>query len=298
LSGEKEKRMKRNNGNILSQRTVFITGSEKNAGKTTFLNHALRSLRTETTPAFLTIGIDGETKDIIFGNPKPQVYTEPGDLLITTDSMISRSGGTFEIREVFPFKTVLGRIVLLKTLRGGFIELVGPEDNDQLSKIISYIKEEEGCQTILIDGAVNRITQVATGIDAGFVFVVKISQQNFKSGLEKIKRLSILEKIPKFSEDKKGSEVWFHKGAMTETSIQKIPKDIKTVVVEDFTKIFLSLNQLKNLQNKKELFFRDVFDLLFVVVNLAGIERDEFLQNLEENNITDKIVFNPYQKDR
>jgi hypothetical protein len=298
LSGEKEKRMKRNNEFVLPQRTVFITGSEKNAGKTTFLNHALKSLRTETTPAFLTIGIDGETKDIIFGNPKPQIYTEPGDLFVTSDLMIARSGGVFEIREVFPVKTVLGRLVLLKTLRGGFIELVGPEDNEQLSKIISYIKEEEGCQTILIDGAVNRITQVATGIDAGFVFVVKISQQNFKSGLEKIKRLSILEKIPKFNEDTKGLEVWFHKGALTETSIHKIPDNIKTVVVEDFTKIFLSLNQLKDLQNKKELFFRDVFDLLFVVVNLSGMKREEFLESIAGNDITDKIVFNPYQKDR
>ncbi len=290
--------MKRNNGNILSQRTVFITGSEKNAGKTTFLNYALRSLRGETSPAFLTIGIDGETKDIIFGNPKPQIYTEPGDFLITTDSMISRSGGVFEIREVFPFRTVLGRLVLLKTLRGGFVELVGPEDNHQLSQVIRHLKEEEGCGTILIDGAVNRITQVAAGLDAGFVFVSKISRQNFKSGTEKIKKLSILEKIPKLPENTDVSSAWFHKGALTETTMLSIPPDAKTVVIDDFTKIFLSLNQLKDLQNKKELFFRDVFDLLFIVANLAEVEKEEFLQSVEGYGITDKIVFNPYQSDR
>jgi hypothetical protein len=287
--------MTASNGNIFSGRTVFITGSEKNAGKTTFLNHALRSLRTETTPAFLTIGIDGETKDIIFGNPKPQIYTEPGDLLVTSDLMIARSGGIFEIREVFPANTVLGKIVLLKTLRGGFIEIVGPEDNEQLSSIIRHIKEEEGCKTILIDGAVNRVTQVAAGLNAGFVFVTKISRQNFKSGLEKIKKLSILEKIPEFLQSTGGSHVCFHKGALTETSLQNIKNDIETVVIDDFTKIFLSLNQLKRLQGGKEIFFRNVFDLLSVVVNLKDIEREEFLDNFAGDDICKKIVFNPYQ---
>lgn len=287
--------MTASNGNIFSGKTVFITGSEKNAGKTTFLNHALRSLRAETAPAFLTIGIDGETKDIIFGNPKPQIYTEPGDLLVTSDLMIARSGGIFEIREVFPANTVLGKIVLLKTLRGGFIEIVGPEDNEQLSSIIRHIKEEEGCKTILVDGAVNRVTQVASGINAGFVFVTKISRQNFKSGLEKIKKLSILEKIPKFSENTAVSGVWFHKGALTEASLHNLPEGDGIVVIDDFTKIFLSLNQLKRLQRRKELFFRDVFNLLSVVVNLADIERDEFLDNFAGDDICEKIVFNPYQ---
>ncbi len=298
MSGEQEKKMKRNNGNIFTGKTIFITGSEKNAGKTTFLNYALKSLRDGTSPAFLTIGIDGETKDAVFGNPKPQVYTKLGDILVTSELMIARSSGIFEIREVFPFRTVLGRLVLLKTQREGFIELVGPEDNCQLSQIISHIKEEEKCKTILIDGAVNRVTQVAAGIKANFVYVTKINEINFKSGLEKIKKLSILDKIPKYSEEKNDAGTWFHKGALTETSFQSIPADAEAVVIDDFTKIFLSLNRLKGLQSKKALFFRDVFDLLFIVVNLEGVERDEFLQQLARNDITDKIVFNPYQQDR
>jgi hypothetical protein len=288
--------MKRNDGNIIAERTVFITGSEKNAGKTTFLNHTLRSLRGDgLSPVFLTIGIDGEQKDIVFSNPKPQIYTEPGDLFVTSDQMMDKSGGVFEIREVFPVKTVLGRLVLIKTLRGGFVELVGPEDNEQLSKIISYVKENEGRNTILIDGAVNRVTQVASGIDAGFVFVVKISGKNFKSGLEKIKRLSLLEKIPKLSRENEISRTWFHKGALTEISLRYIKDDIDDVVIDDFTKVFLPFNVLKRLRGEKNLFFRDVFELLHVVVNLADIEREEFLENLSGDPICKKIIFNPYQ---
>lgn len=290
--------MKRNNGKILAGKTVFITGSQKNAGKTTFLKYALKSLRVSNTPAFLTIGIDGEHEDSVFGNPKPQIYSEEGDLFITSESMINRSDGVFEIREVFPFKTVLGKLVLLKTLRGGFVELVGPEDNKQLSNIIKYIRKNENYKTILIDGSVNRITQIVSGVDADFVFVAKISPRNIKSGVEKIKKLSLMEKIPLYGGNENSNDIYFHKGALTETSIQKIPKNIKTIVIEDFTKIFLPLNRLKSLQKRRRLFFKDIFNLIFIVVNLMDIEKKEFVETLADKDIFDKIVFNPYEAER
>ncbi len=290
--------MKIDNEKILTGRTVFITGSQKNAGKTTFLKYALTSLRTEKPPVFLTTGVDGEYKDAVFETPKPQIYAQKDDLFITTESMIKHGGGVFEIREVFPFKTVLGKLVLLKTLRGGFVELVGPEDNKQLSNIIKYIRENENYGTILIDGAVNRITQIVSGVDADFIFVAKISRQNIKSGMDKIRKLSIMEKIPGYNGDENFSDVWFHKGALTENSIQKIPKNKKTVVIEDFTKIFLPLSRLKSFQKRKRLFFKDIFKLIFIVVNLMDIEKKEFMETLDDKDIFDKIVFNPYKAER
>ena len=53
-------------------RTTFILGSDKNVGKTTFLNLALSRLRTAgCRPAYLTIGVDGEKFDLISGARKP-----------------------------------------------------------------------------------------------------------------------------------------------------------------------------------------------------------------------------------
>jgi len=45
----------------LSGRAVFITGADKNAGKTTLLNYVLGGLRSRgAAPAFLSAGYDGE----------------------------------------------------------------------------------------------------------------------------------------------------------------------------------------------------------------------------------------------
>jgi len=126
----------------LVNKTTFLVGNKKNAGKTTFLNYALAQLREVVQPAFFTIGIDGEASDLIFDTPKPKVYTEIGDYVVTSGLMINKSDALFEIIHVFPYKTVLGRLVLAKTLRSGNIELVGSEDNKQLAEIVDYLRNE------------------------------------------------------------------------------------------------------------------------------------------------------------
>jgi hypothetical protein len=146
----------------LVNKTTFLVGNKKNAGKTTFLNYALTQLREVVQPAFFTIGIDGEANDLIFDTPKPKIYTETGDYVVTSSLMINKSDALFEIIHVFPYKTVLGRLALAKTLRSGTIELVGSEDNKQLAEIITHLRNEEHIKTMVIDGAASRVTQVAS----------------------------------------------------------------------------------------------------------------------------------------
>ena len=50
----------------LINKTTFLVGNKKNAGKTTFLNYVLKQIREVVHPAFFTIGIDGEENDLIF----------------------------------------------------------------------------------------------------------------------------------------------------------------------------------------------------------------------------------------
>ena len=145
----------------LVNKTTFLVGNKKNAGKTTFLNYALKQVREVVSPTFFTIGIDGETSDLIFDTPKPKVYTEIGDFVVTSDAMVNKSDALFEIIHVFPYKTVLGRLVLVKTLRSGTVELVGAEDNKQLTEIVDFLRSLNTENTILIDGAASRATQVA-----------------------------------------------------------------------------------------------------------------------------------------
>jgi len=49
-------------------RTTFILGSDKHAGKTTFLKYALARLRAAGCQvAYMTIGVDGEGRDSLSG---------------------------------------------------------------------------------------------------------------------------------------------------------------------------------------------------------------------------------------
>ena len=281
---------------LLLNNTTFIVGSDKNSGKTTFLNYALRQLRGITPLAFLTIGIDGEKQDLISGNPKPCIYSIIGDYLVTTELMLNKTDILFEIHEVFPIKTVLGRLVLVRTLRDGFIELVGPEDNTQLANILSFIRFEKKIKTVLVDGAINRITQVSAFKKAGFIYVLKVMRSNLGSALEKIKTLSLLKDIPQADEkniENSGSFVF--KGALTSSKLNQIPPQFNNLILEDFTRIFLKYSELKALNKKRKIFFSEAFNFHFFLINLYDVKKDDFTALLAQNNLSVKVVFNPYQ---
>ncbi len=282
---------------LLADTTTFIIGSEKNAGKTTFLNYALAEMRKNgISPAFLTIGVDGEKQDLIFGNPKPQIYSEAGDYLVTTAAMSEKSDALFEIHAVFPVQTVLGRLVLVKTQRGGYIELVGPEANAQLAAIIDFLRSEKQITTIVVDGAVNRITQVAAGQKAGFIYVLQVTQNNMRRALEKMRTLSLLNNFPQVEKQAIDQpECFLFSGALTKNKLVQIPEKCRKLVIEDFTKIFLSYSEVQKLCQRMEVFFRETYFFHFFVVNLYNIKQDEFMKTLKRYYITDKIIFNPYQ---
>lgn len=277
-------------------KVVFITGSEKNAGKTTFMNFILNRVRKKTAPCFLTIGIDGEKEDLIFGTPKPKVYAAEGDFFVTSEKMLENFSGVYETFFLFPVKTVLGRLALVKAIRGGFIELVGPEDNRQLKEITKTIKEVTDCGTIFIDGAANRVTQVATDKDASFVFVIKVSPRNQATALDRIKSFSITQNFERWEETEQiEANTFFVNGALTSRKLKAIPKDTDTVIVSDFTKLFLTYNELKKLTEEKRVMFMEHFELIFIVVNLYDLCKDEFRENIKDCGLDDKILFNPYE---
>ena len=218
---------------------VFIAGSSKNAGKTTFLNYLLPRMRSISQIAYLTIGIDGERKDQIFGTDKPVIESKAGDVLLTCESLLSLSDGSYEVLQVFPWRTVLGKLMIVRTVRTGLIEIAGPENNLQLEKVVDYIRYNLGIKSIIIDGAVNRITQISSGNSAGFYYVCRVTIENYSSSIEKMRIISFLNKVKVTPELKGLEEIYIHKGAFTKSSFMKIPEKISTIEIEDFTKCFL-----------------------------------------------------------
>ncbi|MDA3812311.1 MAG: hypothetical protein PF518_18485, partial [Spirochaetaceae bacterium] len=192
----------------------------------------------------MTIGIDGEKRDLIFGNDKPLIETVKGDIFLTSENLIAYSDGSFSVLHVFPWKTGLGKLILLKTIRKGFVEISGPENNIQLEQILSFIKDDLNLKTFLIDGAINRITQISSSLNAGFYYVCSINHENVHRSIDKMKMISFMNKIDEKKETLNGETTYIHKGAFTKKNLQEIPEKIENIVIEDFTKVFLSVTEL------------------------------------------------------
>jgi len=283
--------------NQLVNKTTFLVGNKKNAGKTTFLNYALKQIREVVRPAFFTIGIDGETSDLIFETPKPKVFTDTGDFVVTSDLMIKKSDASFEIIHVFPYKTVLGRILLAKTIRSGNIELVGSEDNKQLAEIVDYLKNEENINTIIIDGAASRTTQVASIKNSYFFHINKLDQKTINSDINRMKTISLTNQFKQIDDinDLENKTVFEIKGALTETKLSQIPEKCDILLIDDFTKIFLDFSQVTALTRKLEITYKIKYKLVAFVVILKDILKDNFVEILENHNIEETILFNPYE---
>lgn len=275
-------------------RTTFIAGSEKNAGKTTFLNFLLGQVRQRVAPAFLTIGVDGESRDLIFDTPKPQIRTEANDWLVTTEAMLSHSNALFEIREVFPVKTTLGRLVLARTLRPGQVELIGPETNEQLGAILRHIRDQQGVHTILVDGAASRVTQISSEMAGSCVYVLKVTPRTLKSSLDKLRRLDIMDSIPLYEPGPGEESTLLIEGAFTNDRAAAIDESITHLVLQDFTKVFVDWVCLKNLCAGRRVSFMNRFSLQSVAAILMDVKEDEFLERIQGLGIREKLIFNPY----
>lgn len=280
----------------LQNQVTYIAGNRKNAGKTTFLNCALERLRPKGHLAYLSIGVDGEEHDLVFGHAKPQILAQPGDTVVTAQAALAKTDALYEIHQVFPYKTVLGRLVVAMISRGGFVELVGPETNRQLETVVHHMRGQERIDTVLVDGSVNRLTQIAATPGAGYVYVAQVGQRNLEKSVAAIRRLHLLDGIPQWEGvcPERGFE--FH-GALTERKLVRLPppEACSDILLQDFTKVFLSHRQIVRLQNRYRLLFRDKLDLRFFVVNLLDLDRDAFLAHIGDDRLEQRIVFNPYE---
>lgn len=281
--------------NSLIDSTTFILGNKKNAGKTTFMNLALNKIRKQCTPAFCSVGIDGEPFDLIDGNEKPLVKTYPGDVIITTQLMIQKSSGQFKWLKVFPFKTSLGQLIAVETLRQGHIEIVGPEHNNDLRKIIAYLKNELKISCILIDGAANRITPMHAVNGASFIYICNIARSDLKKSIENMKTIFLANSFPRYiNSEQIAKKCHSIKGALTTSKMKQIPLDTELLIVESDTSFFLSNKQLFDLSNKMQIVLIQKAELKSFVAILKDVDVEQFMRLCNENLLSDKTILNPY----
>jgi len=226
---------------------VCIVGMAKNAGKTTVLNYLIEAFyKQHTSLALTSIGRDGETLDVVTQTEKPRIYIHKGTFIATAEQLLPLCDITKEIVAVMDMPTALGRIVLVRALSDGYVQLAGPS---MAAQMVSLFKSHP-VDKILIDGALFRksianpaisdavvlCTGAAVGKSIEKVVVQTAHQVN-------ILTLPVAEHI--------NEDCLYIDGALTDTLAQAQLRNWakKTIICEDASKIFVSPHMLSLLKS-------------------------------------------------
>ena len=277
-------------------RVTFVTGPEKHCGKTTFLNRALALVRAAgERPAFLSVGYDGEARDSLSAARKPSVPVAAGDVVVSAERFLRDGRILPEILETLPGGSAFGRICVARANRSGRIVLVGPEGNQGVSRVLSFLRDEGAARTILVDGAINRITQVASWPGARFVFVLRTDAAGLDKAARQARRLSLLSTLkPVPAGFGAGEGEVLLAGPLTAATAAALPESVRGVSVEDFTKVFLEDGELRSFLSGRALFVGTPIECAGIVAVLRGVSRQTFLSRLDEGTAS-RVVFNPYE---
>jgi len=329
-----------------SGRVTFITGPEKHCGKTTLLNRALGLLREAgEKPAFLGVGFDGECRDDLTAARKPRIRCEAGEVFVTAERYLRASACLPEILDLLPGRSAMGRLAIAKARRGGEVIIVGPERNDLASFALERIREEGWASSVVVDGAINRITQVSAFFGARFLFALRVGPADLDRQAKRARLVASLACLPAFprataSNDGRGAPpirgsenanaAVFHGavglcgvagpgfparripdseaeasglnapayelfGPLTEDSAARLPEDARSLIVEDFTKVFLDLAALGVFRRGKFLGVRSSVDFGGFVVVLRDLSRERFEAALGDDELAQFVAYNPYE---
>lgn len=150
-------------------RSVAIVGLAKNAGKTECLNYILRRLARMNHPTALTsIGVDGESRDVVLRTPKPEITVYENMLFATSEQHYRRRRLTSEILDVSNRRTSLGRLVTARAVIPGKALISGPADTATMRSLIRNL-QERGAKTVLVDGALSRLSPASPTVTDALV---------------------------------------------------------------------------------------------------------------------------------
>ncbi len=153
-----------------SSRRVAVVGLAKNTGKTETLGAILRELeQLGRTVGVTSVGRDGEARDAIDARiEKPRLRLAAGSLVATTDALLRASALGYELVEETGIRTPLGRVVVVRLVEGGAIEVAGPSAAQDVRAVADAML---GCgaEQVLVDGAIDRRAASSPAVCDGLV---------------------------------------------------------------------------------------------------------------------------------
>ena len=144
-------------------------GLAKHAGKTECFNYILRRVRGSGRRfAVTSIGVDGESYDITSTLAKPEIEVYEGMIFVTSEAHYRQKRLVAEILDISGRRTALGRLVTARALTDGKALLSGPADTGSLAALTERLYGL-GAQTVLIDGALSRLSPASPAIAEAMV---------------------------------------------------------------------------------------------------------------------------------
>lgn len=319
-----------------SGRVTFVTGPEKHCGKTTLLNAALGLLREAgEAPAFLGVGFDGEARDALTAARKPRIRVEEGEVFVSAERYLRAAPCLPELLDVVPGASALGRLAIARARRGGEVTLVGPERNELAAWAIGRVLEEGWARTVLVDGAINRITQVSAFSGARFLFALRASPPDLERQVRRMRLLRRLAELPQAAGAARAGEAavaanvavdaaaanetaanaaaasdqadaaaeaaglpvpaFALRGPLTAETLRLVPEAARTLIVEDFTKVFLDGPALESLLRSRSLAVESGIEFGGFVVILRDLSRERFRAALADPSLEALVAYNPYE---
>lgn len=232
-------------------RRIAFLGLAKNVGKTTALVAALASLHRRGVAAGTTsAGRDGEAFDAITGEPKPRFHVWPGQFVASASSTFDSASFSSSEIGALEFSTRFGRIQLRRADGEGEIEVIGPSTVSQLAETAAAL-EAAGAEILLLDGAIGRRAFACGRVADGIVLSVGMAAADSLDSVLAAMRAAL--ELIRLQRPQSGGAIRTWDGALTDTVLREPPpKTAQTLVALDFTAIFLSAGQ------RRELFQRGV----------------------------------------
>ncbi|WDC84991.1 hypothetical protein PL321_05445 [Caloramator sp. mosi_1] len=109
-----------------------------------------------------------EREGMWFIRQKPKIYAYEGTLIATSQEALKSFSAKYEIIDIIDFTTCLGKIVIVKVVREGYVLLAGPDSNREIGEV-SDMMLALGGDVVLVDGALNRKTQGSPSITDGCI---------------------------------------------------------------------------------------------------------------------------------
>ena len=143
--------------------------------------------------------------------------------------------------------------------------LVGPERNELAAAAIGIMRDELGARTVLVDGAMNRITQVSSFSGARFYFAMSVGPGELESSIRSMRRVAFLAGLPALGEAAQADPdsaaaaaglpgpASYAPGPLSGLALSRMGGRDKTIVVDDFTKVFLGWEELRALSRTRSL---------------------------------------------